>query len=108
MKESNLRKWHRTLGILLGLFIILQAGSGLLITLGEVSVLQTHADEGSDRQNHGHEGGESIWHKALEFIHHGAGSAGNIYRTLVGIGLLGMAFSGSAIFYKIRARSRIN
>jgi len=33
MKESELRKWHRNFGIFLVLFIIIQAGSGLLISL---------------------------------------------------------------------------
>jgi hypothetical protein len=36
MKEVNLRTWHRRIGIVLALFIILQAGSGFLIMLGDL------------------------------------------------------------------------
>ena len=36
MKEANLRKWHRGLGIILAFFVILQAGSGLLITITDM------------------------------------------------------------------------
>jgi hypothetical protein len=43
MKESDLRKWHRTLGIFLSFFVITQAGSGLLITLRNISVPHSHA-----------------------------------------------------------------
>lgn len=33
MKDANLRKWHRRMSITLALFIILQAGTGLLLSL---------------------------------------------------------------------------
>ena len=106
MKESILRRWHRSLGILLALFIILQTGSGFLISLGELSVPHSHALEDTHASSHGNNEGESLWHEGLEFIHHGAGTAGSLYRILIGIGLLWMAVSGSMIFLKIRARSK--
>jgi len=108
MKEANLRRWHRNLGILLAVFIILQAGSGLLISLGELSVPHTHAHEEGQGSLQTHEEAESFWHESLEFIHHGGGTFGTIYRILVGVGLAGMAVSGSIIFFKIKSRSRRN
>ena len=98
MKESDLRRWHRALGIIVAVFFILQAGSGFVLSLNGLSVLHTHA----------HEEGEPLWYMSLEFIHHGGGTPGTIYRLVVGLSMLVMAVSGSVIFFKIRARSRKN
>ena len=106
MKEVGLRRWHRGLGIIVALFIILQTGSGFLLSLGELSVPHTHAHEGAYAPGHDHKEGESSWHKALEFIHYGGSTAGTIYRLVIGISLLAMAVSGSTIFFKMRARFR--
>lgn len=106
MKESDLRKWHRTIGIVLAVFVALQAGSGFLLSLNELSMPHSHAYIESVVPHHGHEEGESIWHEGLEFVHHGGGLVGTAYRLLVGIGIIGMAISGCMIFFKIRARSR--
>lgn len=106
MEESVLRTWHRTLGIVLALFIIFQAGSGFFISLSQMSVSHTHAHEESHPSAHGHEEGESFWHDSLKFIHHGAGTLGTVYRIIVEIGILVMVLSGSMIFFKIRARSK--
>ena len=106
MKESVLRRWHRGLGILLALFIILQTGSGFLISLGDFSAPHSHALKDTHASFHKNNEGESLWHEGLEFIHHGAGAAGNLYRILIVIGLLWMAVSGIMIFFKIRTRSK--
>jgi hypothetical protein len=45
MKEPDLRRWHRNLGIILAAFIILQAGSGLLLSFGRLSVSSVDANE---------------------------------------------------------------
>ena len=109
MKEVNLRKWHRHMGITLAFFVFLQAGSGILISLREWSVPHTHADERAHtpaKAQVEHDGEESGWHQGLEFIHHGAGTLGTIYRILVGIALLWMLVSGSMIFIKMHGRAR--
>jgi hypothetical protein len=141
MKESNLRKFHRNMGISLVVFIVLQAGSGFLISTSELSAPHSHAHEKQAHEkapepavvsshanevheeavvsplsneeheetvmpSNAHEEEESLWHESLEFVHHGAGPIGTIYRLLAGFGILGMAVSGSMIFFKIRARSR--
>lgn len=88
MKELDLRKWHRTMGITLALFIVIQAGSGLLLSLEDFLA--------------------SIFPGApalLTSIHTGGGGLGTFYRVLLGLGLVGMAASGSLIYSKIKARS---
>ena len=105
MKEMDLRKWHRTIGITAALFIILQTGSGFLLSLGDLSVAHTHANEEAYTTSHAHEDVESSWHEVLEFIHRGGSTAGVIYRIAMGICLLVMVVTGSMIFFKVRARS---
>jgi len=64
MKESDLRRWHRGLGIIVAAFFILQAGSGFVLSLNGLSILHTHV----------HGKGASFWYMSLEFIHHGGGT----------------------------------
>ena len=106
MKEVDLRRWHRAIGIIAVLFIILQAGSGFLISLSQLSVPHTPAHENTYSTGHAHEEGDSLWHDALVFVHLGGGIIGIIYRILLGIGIVMMAVSGSTILFKARARSR--
>ncbi len=106
MKESDLRNWHRTLGILLAFFIILQAGSGFLLSLDRFAVPRTHTHEESYASGHAHGEVESLWQESLEFVHHGGGNIGIIYRLFVGIALLVEVVLGVMIFVKIKARSK--
>ena len=107
MRESDLRKWHRRMGIALGLSIILQAGSGLLISLGEFQARHSHAHgEAVVEEIRHHDDERSLWHESVEFIHHGGGALGAVYRLLLGTGMVGMVVSGSMIFFKVRARTR--
>ena len=85
MKESDLRRWHRTFGIILSLFIILQTGSGLLISLSEIGTPHSHAHSESVVHADTHGEGKSQWKASIGFIHHGAGPIGLIYRILLGI-----------------------
>ncbi len=115
MKEANLRKWHRRMGITLAFFIILQAGTGLLLSLDWDSTPHSHANTQHERIKESGEANESLldsheegsnWHEVLGFIHRGAGSIMNLYRIFLGIGILAMAITGSTIFFMIRARSK--
>jgi len=105
MKELNLRKWHRNLGIILAFFIILQAGSGLLLSLGEIDKLHSHEHSESTAGPGHHEEGNTMWADLLAFMHHGGGTVGIAYRLLLGLGLLGLTISGGMIFIKVRARA---
>ena len=64
MKKSDIRKWHRNLGILLALFIVFQAGSGLLITLNDLSVPHSHAHGDGPVHVKNHEAEKTIRHES--------------------------------------------
>lgn len=87
MTEAELRRGHRTMGIILALFIFLQAASGALVAME--FLLKSPGLFGS-----------------LTKLHFWDGPFGHLYRLLVGVGTVGMATSGVAIYLKIRARSR--
>uniref|UniRef100_A0A7V4G933 PepSY domain-containing protein n=1 Tax=Desulfobacca acetoxidans TaxID=60893 RepID=A0A7V4G933_9BACT len=94
MTELYLRTWHRRMGIILALLVVLQAGSGLLLSF--LGLIPGAGVEGSP------------WHALAEVmvaLHLGGGVWGKIYRIFLGLGLLGMATSGTLIFFKIRART---
>jgi hypothetical protein len=86
MNEAYLRKWHRRLGIILALFILLQTASGVVLNLEDLVEIPLIL------------GWANVFHR-------GGGDFGTVYRTLLGLGLLGMAASGSLIFYKIWQRT---
>lgn len=106
MKEADLRSLHRAVGIIVAVFIIFQAGSGFVLSLGGLPIGSTHAHEESYSSAQTHEEGESVWHDALEFIHLGGGIVGTIYRLLLGLGIIVMAVSGGMIFFSIRTRKK--
>ena len=87
MDEAYLRKWHRRLGIILALFILLQTASGVVLNLEDLVEIP----------------GILGW---ANVFHRGGGDFITVYRTLLGLGLIGMAASGSLIFYKIWQRTR--
>jgi hypothetical protein len=87
MDEAYLRKWHRTMGIILAFFIFLQAASGTMMAL-EFFFNSTGL------------------FGVLTSLHFGGGAIGSLYRVLLGLGLMGMAASGTLIYLKIRARTR--
>lgn len=89
MTELYLRTWHRRCGIVLALFIFLQALSGVLLNFEdilEVPVILAWAN----------------------FLHRGGGVWGAGYRTVLGLALMAMAGSGSLIFIKMWRRTRKN
>ena len=100
MKEIELRKWHRTLGVMLSFFIILQAGSGVILTFIEHEPSYVHASSELD----GKDKDESLCEEFLEKIHTEGGIVGYVYRLVVGSGLLLMALSGVWIFVKAHTR----
>jgi hypothetical protein len=87
MDEAYLRKWHRRLGIILAVFIFLQAASGVVLNLEDLVEIP----------------GVFGW---ANVFHRGGGDFITVYRTLLGLGLIGMAASGSLIFIKTWQRTR--
>lgn len=104
MKEVELRKWHRILGILVSLFIIIQAGSGLILSFIENEPSQAYGHSEYQKEDET-EAGSSI-DELLELIHTGGGGVGVIYRLVVGVGLLLMVGSGVWIFVKVQLRQK--
>jgi uncharacterized iron-regulated membrane protein len=87
MKEASLRTWHRTMGIILALFLFVQAATGALMALESTLNFS-----------------EPTW--VLSTLHTGGGFFGDLYRILLGLAVMGMAASGSIIYLKIRARTK--
>ena len=85
MKEANLRKWHRTGGILFAFFIVVQALTGLILTLEDI--LGTG------------------WGDVFQTIHTHIEGAGEVNRVLAGFGMLFMACTGVWIWFMIRRRT---
>jgi hypothetical protein len=106
MREADLRRWHRSMGIIVAAFVILQAGSGFLLSLGGLPIIRTYVHEETYSPGHAQEEGEWLWQDALEFVHLGGGIIGTIYRLLLGFGIVLTALSGGTIFFKVRALSK--
>ena len=78
MKEKDLRKYHRTLGIILAIFVFVQAGTGLYLTFE--------------------------YHGFLSTLHFGGGVIGTVYRSLLALGMIGLVITGLSIYLKRRAK----
>ena len=88
MKEAQLRKMHRTAGMVFMLFIVLQALSGLVLTIQDMSGV--------------------YWGNFVRSLHMRFDTAGDIYRLIAGTGMLFMAMTGLWIGVKIRMRRKIS
>ncbi|GEM_PF-1209296 len=102
MKELDLRKWHRNVGIVLAPLLVLQAISGIFLSVDWLLGYHQRV-------------GETIreipplvllWDKILVEIHYGLGVPGAIEHILLGIGLVWVTVSGFIIFLRIRARKK--
>ena len=102
MNQSDMRKWHRSIGIIIALFIIFQAGSGLLITISEFDDTLPHSSKGHEHAEQGE--GASAWHAMLGWIHHGDSSLMATYRILLGVGILAQTIIGVLLFFNLRRR----
>ncbi len=104
MKEIELRKWHRRMGIGLALFLFLQAASGILLSLEGLPISGgwAHTEHGMGTLV---ESTAQTNADPLGFLHHGGGGLGAVYRLALGAATLWMALSGSWIYLKIRRRS---
>lgn len=87
MQETYLRTWHRRFGISMALLVFLQTASGVLLTWEDY--LPWHFLQ--------------VW---ASWLHRGGGVVGIMYRTVLGVFLMGMAISGSLIFFKVWRRTR--
>jgi len=103
MKELDLRKWHRNVGIVLAPLLILQAISGVFLSIDWL--LGFHARVGEVI-------GKNIpslialWDLLLVSIHYGFGLPGSPYHIAIGFGSVWIVVSGFIIFLRIRARKK--
>ena len=131
MKEKELRRWHKRIGIILALLLVLQGGTGLIFTFknafkvfpvssenisvhhkekehnnsGEHSQMDSDHDLGNSEGSHEHDHGEGVI-AAFATIHHGGGLIGFVYRLITGLGILWMAGTGILIYSRIKAREK--
>ena len=103
MKEADLRKWHRLMGIWAGPLVILQAASG--ITLSIDWLLEIHKRFGETvRENV--PALARLWDAVLVEIHYGIGKTGAFYHIALGVAAIWLAVSGIIIFLRLRNRQR--
>ena len=86
MKEATLRKYHRFLGMSIALLVVIQTGTGLLLSLSRMT-------------------GSSFLHSTLTSLHFGDGGVGNGYRIALASALFFMVSTGGWISLKMYARS---
>ena len=118
MKEKNLRKYHRMTGVVLAVFIIVQAGTGLIFTIGKMTGSSGGHDHGtagisispvSKALASSSDSGQSDTHESvLSTVHYGGGMIGNIYRVLLAVALIGQVSGGLWIYIRIRKRKQAN
>ncbi len=88
MLEANIRKIHRTVGIYLVGFLVLQALTGLFISLGTLTGTPW----------------DSLWFSVIAWIHHEWNPVGSVYRILLGALAIGQGLGGLAIYLLMRSR----
>lgn len=118
MKEKDLRKYHRITGVVLAIFIIVQAGTGLIFTIGQMLGGSEDHDHAAlsislipEAQANGDESGETHGSESgslLSTLHYSGGMIGNIYRLLLAVGLIGQVCGGLLIFKNYQARQKAN
>ena len=90
MKEVEVRKFHRTLGIIVVWFLAGQVLTGLILTIGGMAP----------------GGSPAFLDNLLGTLHFGWNPLGGIYRLLLGLAALAQGISGIIIYFLIRARTR--
>jgi hypothetical protein len=118
MKEKDLRRYHRITGAVLAVFIILQAGTGLIFTIGKMVGTSGGHDHGtanisifpiSKAQANSSELEETQVHESeslLGIVHYGGGMIGNIYRFVLAVTIIGQVCGGLLIYMRIKARKK--
>ncbi|HEX9022798.1 MAG TPA: hypothetical protein VF799_03065 [Geobacteraceae bacterium] len=92
MKEILLRKFHRSVGIIVAPFMVVQAISGLMLGFG----LFRRPEAGPVSRG--------SLDDFLVTIHFKAGWLGDAYHLLLGIGIAWMALSGWLIYLRVKGR----
>ena len=111
MKEQDIRKYHRRIGILLSIFILVQVGSGVFISLS--SLIEKEAIAHTDKPTTAETSNDvmlvdnpSHEKSLMAIINHSDGTMQNVLRIIVGLGIVGMVMSGATIFFKSSKRRK--
>ncbi len=104
MNEINLRKWHRRIGFVLGPMVIIQAVTGLTLSIPFIYDAQERVH--SALAGRKMPSLSKFWKFMLVDGHTGGGLFGVWYTLLLGCGLVFIALSGIFIFQGIRQRMR--
>ena len=103
MKEADLRRVHRLAGVVLAPLLVLQALSGILLSVDWLLGIHQRVGESIGRTVPSL---LRVWDVALVEIHYGMGVGGALYHILLGAAVAGVAASGFVILLKVRARLR--
>ena len=90
MKEVEVRKFHRTLGIIVVWFLAVQAFTGLILAIGGIVS----------------GGSPSFLTNLAGTLHYGWPPLGGIYRIVLTLSTLAQGISGIIIYFLIRSRTR--
>lgn len=115
MDETRLRKWHRNIGLLFAAFMIIQAGTGMFLTVikpperengngDAVYSVEGEACEHGYTPGRGENNPPSVLTETTAFIHRGGGIPGVFFRLFTGAGLLWLTVSGIWIIGKVQLR----
>jgi len=103
MREVTLRCWHRRIGGPLALFILLQAVTGLLL-----SIERLFGSDNNLRHMVIETGNSTLLHvfdSLTRGLHYGGPQLwGNLYRIALSVGLIWMTVSGLTIYLRVRSR----
>lgn len=103
MKERDLIKWHRNVGIVLAPLLVLQAISGVFLS---AEWLLGYHQRVCEVIRGNVPSLIWLWDKLLVEIHYGLGIPGAIEHIVLGIGLVWVTVSGFMMFLNTRARKK--
>ena len=103
MREPQLRRLHRYAGIVLAPLLVLQALSGVLLSVDWLLGIHRRFGESVGDASPGL---ARLWDAILVEIHYGNGVGGAVYHILLGLAVVGVVASGLAMFLQVRARLR--
>jgi len=103
MKELDIRKLHRTVGVVIAPLLILQAFSGISLSIDWLLGIHVRAGE-AIKENI--PSVVRLWDMIMGAIHYGLGVGGVFYHILLGSVTIWVAVSGFMLFLKIRERQK--
>jgi succinate dehydrogenase/fumarate reductase cytochrome b subunit len=103
LKELDLRKLHRIVGVAVAPLLILQVLSGIFISVDWLMGIHRRAGE-AIKENFSPL--LRLWDMILVDIHYGPGMGGALYHIVLGIAAIWVVASGFMIFLRIRVRQK--